>query len=88
MPAQAGIQGREGGWIPACAGMTEQRVVIDAQIIAARVFSKEDTKSTKVEILIIRNLHALRDLRGESFFYPVTAVSTSGTARISLTSTA
>ena len=44
MPAQAGIQGREGGWIPACAGMTEQRVVIDAQIIAARVFSKESTK--------------------------------------------
>ncbi|MGZ9157118.1 MAG: hypothetical protein ACXW6J_27855, partial [Candidatus Binatia bacterium] len=31
-------------WIPACAGMTEQRVVIDAQIIAASVFSKEDTK--------------------------------------------
>jgi hypothetical protein len=47
MPAQAGIQGREGGWIPACAGMTEQSVIIDAQIIAARrVFSKEDT-STK-----------------------------------------
>ena len=42
MPAQAGIQGREGGWIPTCAGMTEQRVVIDTQIIAARVFSKED----------------------------------------------
>jgi hypothetical protein len=41
MPAQAGIQGREGGWIPACAGMTEQIVVIDAQIIAARVFSQE-----------------------------------------------
>jgi hypothetical protein len=36
--------GAGGGWIPACAGMTEQRVVIDAQIIAARVFSKEDTK--------------------------------------------
>ena len=41
MPAQAGIQGREGAWIPACAGMTEQSVVIDAQIIAARVSSKE-----------------------------------------------
>jgi hypothetical protein len=48
MPAQAGIQGREGGWIPACAGMTEQRVVIDAQIIAAHVFSKEDTKGPMV----------------------------------------
>jgi hypothetical protein len=48
MPAQAGIQEREGGWIPACAGMTEQRVVIDAQIIAARVFSKERTKDRKV----------------------------------------
>ena len=59
MPAQAGIQVREGGWIPACAGMTEQRVVIDAQMIAARVFSKEDTKITKFGILIIR---PLRDL--------------------------
>ena len=48
MPAQAGIQGREGGWIPACAGMTEQRVVVDAQIIAARVFSKEARRIRKV----------------------------------------
>ena len=30
------------------AGMTEQRVVIDAQIIAARLFSKEVTKVWKI----------------------------------------
>ena len=59
MPAQAGIQGREGVWIPAFAGMTEQRVVIDAQIIAAHVFSKE---STRFGVLIFRKL---RDLRGK-----------------------
>jgi hypothetical protein len=59
MPAQAGIQGR-GGWIPACAGMTEQRVVIDAQIIAARGFSQEDTKITKFGILIIGCLRVRR----------------------------
>ena len=64
MPAQAGIQGREGGWIPACAGMTEQRVVIDAQIIAARVFSKEGTKDMKVADDQHSELRALRFLRG------------------------
>ncbi len=71
MPAQAGIQRREGGWIPACAGMTEQRVVIDAQIIAARVFSKEDTKSTKVGAMIIRTLRVLRAFVVKSTFHMV-----------------
>ena len=42
--------------------LSEQRVVIDAQIIAARVFSKEDTKSTKFGIIVLRTL---RNLRGE-----------------------
>jgi hypothetical protein len=43
--------------------MTEQRVVIDAQIIAARVFSKEITKGTK-GLDISDNLNSdLRDLR-------------------------
>jgi hypothetical protein len=46
--AGAGLHPGVGGWTPACAGMTEQRVVIDAQIIAARVFSQESTKDTKV----------------------------------------
>jgi hypothetical protein len=46
--------------MPACAGMTEQRVVIDAQIIAANVFSKEDMKRTKFGTLIIRYLRVLR----------------------------
>ncbi|MGZ8427419.1 MAG: hypothetical protein ACXWYD_20945, partial [Candidatus Binatia bacterium] len=55
MPAQAGIQGREGGWIPACAGMTEQRVVIDAQVIAARVFSKEARRTRRVRIISTPN---------------------------------
>jgi len=68
MPAQAGIQGREGGWIPACAGMTEQKVVIDAQIIAARVFSKELTKDTKGSDNLYSELRALRVLRGENYF--------------------
>ncbi|MGZ8480188.1 MAG: hypothetical protein ACXW6K_19770 [Candidatus Binatia bacterium] len=65
MPAQAGIQGREGEWIPACAGMTEQRVVIDAEIIAAHVFSKEDTKVSEI---YFPELRALRVLRGEMNF--------------------
>jgi hypothetical protein len=55
MPAQAGIQGREGGWIPACAGMTEQRVVIDAQIIAAGVFSKEERRTRRFRMINIPN---------------------------------
>jgi hypothetical protein len=56
MPAQAGIQGREGGWIPACAGITEQRVFIDAQIIAARAFSKEARRTRRDQINKIPNL--------------------------------
>ena len=45
--------------------MTEQRVVIDAQIIAARVFSKEVTKDMKVSENYASELRALRVLRGE-----------------------
>ena len=34
-------------------------------LIPKQVFSKEDTKSTKFGMLIIRTLRVLRDLRGE-----------------------
>jgi hypothetical protein len=49
--------------------MTEQRVVIDAQMIAARVFSKEDTKFTKVNrvnfpILYVLGISLVASLRG------------------------
>jgi hypothetical protein len=47
MPAKAGIQATEGGWIPAFAGMTKALWQFVAQIVLAHVFSKEDTKSTK-----------------------------------------
>jgi hypothetical protein len=48
-------RGGRGGWIPAFAGMTEQRVVIDRQIIAARVFSKEARRTRRVGITNIPN---------------------------------
>ena len=44
MPAKAGIQATEGGWIPAFAGMTEALCQFVAQIVLAHVFSKEATK--------------------------------------------
>jgi hypothetical protein len=47
MPAKAGIQATEGGWIPAFAGMTEASCQFVAQIVLAHVHSKKDTKSTK-----------------------------------------
>ena len=68
MPAAGRHPGAGGGWIPACAGMTEQRVVIDAQMIAARVFSKELTKDTKGSENYYSELRALRVLRGEIGF--------------------
>jgi hypothetical protein len=40
--------------------MTEQRVVIDAQIIAARVFSKEITKASRDHLSRLRDLRVLR----------------------------
>jgi hypothetical protein len=64
MPAQAGIQGTEGGWIPAFAGMTEGLCQFVGQIVLAHVFSKKDTKSTKFGTLNIRTLRGLRELRG------------------------
>jgi len=45
--------------------MTETSCQFVAQIVPAHVFSKKDTKSTKLGILLNRNLRVLRDLRGE-----------------------
>jgi hypothetical protein len=52
-------------WIPAFAGMTELGGFFVLEIIFVCVFSKENTKSTKLGILNTRNLRVLRDLRGE-----------------------
>ena len=51
-----------GRTIPACAGMTEPRRLFVVHIIPSHVFSKEDTKSPKFGILIIRTLSVLRAL--------------------------
>jgi hypothetical protein len=59
MPAQAGIQATEGGWIPAFAGMTEALCQFVIQVALAHVFSKKDTKSTQLGALVIRTLRVL-----------------------------
>ena len=46
----------------AFAGMTEPRRLFVMHIIPSSIFSKEDTKSTKFEIEIIRTLRDLRVL--------------------------
>ena len=62
IPAQAGIQSsiqhRNPTWIPAFAGMTDSGGCFVP--IASRVFSKEDTKSTKFKNIEFKDLRVLR----------------------------
>jgi hypothetical protein len=59
IPAHAGIQVCCGelAWIPAVAGMTDPSGLF--VLIPSSVFLKEDTKSTKFGVLIIRTLRVL-----------------------------